>query len=66
VTDDQGAFAGRTNLPANYKDYRFIDVSRETVDRNAAHSGTSVLRARTDAIRKPSGNAQGGGAATTP
>jgi hypothetical protein len=66
VTDDQGGFAGRTNLPANYKDYRFIDVSRETVDRNAAHSGTSVLRARTDAIRKPSGNAQGGGAATTP
>ncbi len=66
VTDDQGTFAGRANLPANYKDYRFIDVSRETVDRNAAHSGTSVLRAPTAAIRKPSGDAQGGGAQQQP
>ncbi len=58
VTDNQGTFAGRANLPENYKDYRFIDISRETVDSNAAHSGTSVLRARTDAIRRQTGNGQ--------
>jgi hypothetical protein len=70
VTDAQGNFAGRADLPANYKSYRFLDVSRETVDRNAAHSGVSVLRARTSSIRKPRGNpagaAQRSGTTTTP
>lgn len=55
VTDAQGAFAGRTALPADYRDYRFIDLSRETVDRNAGHGGQSVLRARIDRIRRPQG-----------
>ncbi len=59
VTTEQGDFAGRADLPADYKDYRFIDVSRETVDRNAAHSGTSVLRVRTSAIRPPRSDATG-------
>jgi Anti-sigma-K factor rskA/Sigma-70, region 4 len=59
VTDDQGTFAGQAPLPDDYRDYRFIDVSRETVDQNAAHSGTSVLRARTSAIRPPQGAAGG-------
>ena len=68
VTDNQGNFAGRARLPANWKSYRFIDISRETVDRNAAHSGTSVLRARTSAIKPPPANTgdQGSGATTTP
>jgi hypothetical protein len=69
VTNAQGVFAGRANLPANYKSYRFIDISRETVDQNAGHSGTSVLRARTAAIRPPQGDAatgDGSGTATTP
>jgi hypothetical protein len=52
VTDAQGNFGGRASLPANYKSYRFIDVSRETVDRNTAHSGQSVLRAPTSQIRR--------------
>ena len=55
VTDAQGTFAGRTPLPANYRDYRFIDISRETVDRDAAHGGQSVLRARIDRLRPPQG-----------
>jgi Anti-sigma-K factor rskA len=55
ITDQQGNFAGRSPLPANYRDYRFIDISRETVDRNVAHGGQSVLRARTDRIRRPQG-----------
>jgi hypothetical protein len=69
VTDAQGNFAGRANLPANYKSYRFLDISRETVDRNAAHSGTSVLRARTANIRPPQQNTAGSdssGTSTTP
>jgi hypothetical protein len=67
VTDRQGNFAGRADLPANYKSFRFLDVSRETVDRNAGHSGASVLRAPTSAVRPPQGaggSARGGGAAT--
>lgn len=67
VTNAQGVFAGRASLPANYKSYRFIDISRETVDQNAGHSGTSVLRARTAAIRPPQGDATtGDGTATNP
>jgi hypothetical protein len=65
VTDAQGGFAGRADLPANYRDYRFIDISRETVDQNTAHSGTSVLRARTAAIRRPQADAGAGGTGTT-
>ncbi len=64
VTDRQGNFAGRADLPANYRDYRFIDISRETVNRDETHSGASVLRARTSAIRAPQG--QAGGSTTTP
>jgi len=56
VTDAQGGFAGRAVIPANWRDYRFLDVSRETVDRNNAHSGQSVLRVRTSQIRRQ-GNA---------
>jgi hypothetical protein len=59
VTTEQGDFAGRAALPDDYKSYRYIDVSRETVDRNAAHSGTSVLRAPTSAIRAPRDDAAG-------
>jgi hypothetical protein len=58
VTDDQGRFAGRRRLPANWRDYEFIDISRETVDQNAAHSGESVLRAATADIKRPRGAAQ--------
>jgi hypothetical protein len=63
ITDRQGAFAGRAELPRDYKSYRYVDVSRETVDRNAGHSGTSVLRARTSSIRLPGNAAQSGGTA---
>jgi hypothetical protein len=61
VTTEQGDFAGRASLPANYKDYRYVDVSREAVDDNQAHSGTSVLRARTSAIKPPQAGQSGAG-----
>lgn len=63
VTDTQGRYAGVAELPADYTDYRFIDVSREKIDRDRAHSGESVLRAQVSAIRKPRG-AQNAGEGT--
>ena len=44
LTDRQGNYQGAGRLPGNYEDYEFLDISRENVDQNAAHSGDSVLR----------------------
>ena len=44
VTDQSGGLQGAGPLPPEFRTYRFIDVSREKIDRNAAHSGESVLR----------------------
>jgi hypothetical protein len=65
ITDRQGAFAGRAELPEDYESYTFLDVSREPVDEDAGHSGDSVLRARIDAIELPPERqgGQGGGQA---
>lgn len=67
VTDQQGNLQGAAPLPANYKSYKFIDVSLEsTSDNNAKHSGNSVLRAPMSGLRKPPENAGGtAGGATT-
>lgn len=37
-------------LPANFRRYRFIDVSREAADGNPNHSGQSVLRVPLSAV----------------
>jgi hypothetical protein len=67
ITDRQGAFAGRAELPDDYRDYRFLEISRETVDDNPARSGNAILRTRTSAIRPSQGNArQNGGTTATP
>jgi hypothetical protein len=44
VTDKDGNFQGAGPLPADYKKYKYIDISREKVDTNRAHSGISILR----------------------
>jgi Anti-sigma-K factor rskA, C-terminal len=44
LTDRQGNYQGAGRLPENYEKYRALDISRENVDQNAAHSGDSVLR----------------------
>lgn len=44
VTDAQGGYQGAGPLPAGFERFKFIDVSREPIDKNAAHSGASVLR----------------------
>ncbi len=65
VTDGQGTFQGASVLPANFGRYKFIDVSRENVDRERAHSGKSVLRGRIDQFELPPSGAQGGAPGTS-
>lgn len=69
VTDNKGNFAGAAPFPANFERYRYLEISREQVDRNTAHSGNTVLRAQTSAIKPPppqGGNGAGQGTGTTP
>ncbi len=40
----RGTFSLDAPLPADYKRYRFVDISREPADGNRNHSGESVLR----------------------
>ncbi|MDQ4048589.1 MAG: anti-sigma factor [Actinomycetota bacterium] len=61
VTDPQGRFQGAGPLPKEVNRYRFIDISSEPVDRNARHSGRSVLRGRISQFQAPVPGAQGQG-----
>lgn len=45
VTDARGDFVGIARLPRDAGRFRFVDISREALDRNPAHSGRSILRA---------------------
>jgi hypothetical protein len=60
VTDNQGRFAGRNDLPANWRDYRSINVSREPVDEDEGYSGETVLQANVADVRRPRGGSQPG------
>jgi len=44
VADQSGSLQGAGPLPSNFRSYRFIDISREKIDRDSRHSGDSVLR----------------------
>jgi Anti-sigma-K factor rskA/Sigma-70, region 4 len=68
VTDKSGNFAGAAPFPANYKSYRYLEITREKVDRNAANSGNPIVRAETAAIRQQQGTGTGSsqGTGTTP
>jgi hypothetical protein len=55
VTDRNGTLQGAGPLPANYRDFRSIDLSRETIDNNTRHSNRSVLRGATSELQNPSG-----------
>jgi hypothetical protein len=63
VTDRQGTYQGAGALPADYRRFRFIDISRERIDENRRHSGDSVLRGRLDEVQRPPA---GGGQGTAP
>jgi Anti-sigma-K factor rskA/Sigma-70, region 4 len=51
VTDQQGNYQAIGPLPADFETYRFIDISREPLDQQRGHSGTSVLRGRMPKLR---------------
>jgi Anti-sigma-K factor rskA, C-terminal/Sigma-70, region 4 len=51
VTDQQGNYQAIGPLPANFENYRFIDISREPLDQQRGHSGASVLRGSMPKLR---------------
>jgi Anti-sigma-K factor rskA/Sigma-70, region 4 len=53
VTDQRGTYQGAGPLPSDYSKYEFIDVSREPIDQNRAHSGQSVLRGKIPRLKQP-------------
>ena len=54
VTDQQGNYQALGDLPSDFSDYRFIDITRQQVgrDANIKHSGESVLRGPMPKLRK--------------
>ena len=54
VTDKNGNYQAIGPLPADYKNYKFIDISRQQISGNAAvkHSGQSVLRGKMPVLKK--------------
>jgi anti-sigma-K factor RskA len=60
VTDQRGTFQGAGPLPSDFRRFKFIDVSREPIDQNRAHSGVSVLRGQVGKLREPPKNVKKG------
>jgi hypothetical protein len=48
---DGSRFTETADLPAGWKRFRYVDVSREPRDGNLSHSGESVLRVPTKSLR---------------
>jgi hypothetical protein len=51
ATANGSRFTATADLPAGWKRFRYIDVSREPRDGNLSHSGESVLRVPTKSLR---------------
>jgi hypothetical protein len=64
----KGQFQGQGQLPANWRRYKFVDVSLETIDSNLKHSGNSVIRGALADLQAPQQGTSTtpGGASTTP
>ena len=60
VTDQNGNYQAIGPLPADYKNYKFIDITRQQIADSGAvkHSGDSVLRGKMPTLKKS--NAQNG------
>ena len=72
-TDEQGNYQGESATPITAEDlrkYKFIDISREKIDRDTKHSGKSVLRGAIADAQAAGADAQqappGAGAAPAP
>jgi hypothetical protein len=59
VTNAQGAYQGAGPLPSDYARYKYIDLSREPIDQNRSHSGTSVLRGRFPKLKQAANSRKG-------
>jgi hypothetical protein len=46
VTDPEGNYQGAAPLPGDLERYEYIDISREPLNNDQAHSGKSVLRGK--------------------
>jgi hypothetical protein len=64
AANQQGQLQGGATLPSNYNRYKFIDISREPVDRNGAHSGSSIMRGALTLLKKPVAQGSGKNRAT--
>src|SRR5215212_6750002 len=53
AANKQGQLQGGARLPADYRRFKFVDVSLEPVNRDSAHSGRSVLRGVLELLKKP-------------
>jgi hypothetical protein len=55
VTDQNGNYQAIGPLPADYKNYKYIDISRQKIASGAAvkHSGDSVLRGKMPTLKQP-------------
>jgi hypothetical protein len=60
VTDSRGTFQGAGPLPSDYAHFQFVDVSREPIDQNRAHSGDSVLRGKIGKLKTASSGTKKG------
>lgn len=61
-TDEKGVLQGAGAFPSDYERYKFVDVSREPLDRAAdEHSGDSVLRAKVADFKPPEESGAEGG-----
>jgi hypothetical protein len=59
AANKQGQLQGGATLPSDYRNFKFIDISQEPVNRNAGHDGQSVMRGALVLLKKPI--AQGSG-----
>ena len=55
MTDQSGNYQAIGPLPADYKNYKYIDISRQQIAGSAAvkHSGESVLRGKMPVLKQP-------------
>jgi hypothetical protein len=65
-TDAQGNYQGVKELPANYKRFKFVDISIQPFNNRTAHSGRSILRGAFANLQPVQQQPQGGGTSTTP
>jgi hypothetical protein len=65
VTDKQGNFQGAAQLPSNWTNYKFLDLTYQTTPKKKTSHGTSVMRGPLTAPTQASGSGGTGTGSTT-